>query len=285
MIQIEIYWTLLIFLYCKYIIMNSRDILQTIAEHISDRQTFYLFAICSKKTGKICKPMKYKKRKEFEIVHCNILRDEDDGAIYCDWNGKYTRGNLTTHDDPSCWKTVWFKNTGAHCAIRQYLIGLPSIDDNTKDPSYMTGIRIGDTKLQRLIDELESKYNKPFLCNYTNWTDPLIEIYCNQYGHDSAELPTNCELLISCYDDKSEENTNVVETKNKTNNSYFVHTLIGDDSDSDFEINDPDVSNSAIYGIWVVNNKRGIISELKDVLYRIKEFESYYFTDEESFEH
>jgi hypothetical protein len=248
--------------------MNSHDILQKIAEHISDRQTFYSFAICSKKTSEICQMMEYSKREEFDIVECNIV--EENGTLYCDWDGKYTKGDLTTSTDPSDWRCVWFKSNGAKCIAGRGCDVQSFVDDidNEEQQLDMVCITMGDFKLHRLIDELESKYAEPVLCNYTNSSDPLIKLYCDQYNCDIMDQIGNEELLVNYYDGDSSDN----DGENEDNSS--TQSLDSEDIDSDLDSDNVRPAGSTIEYIWVVNDKKGIITELKDVLYQLNQFGS-----------
>jgi hypothetical protein len=243
--------------------MISRDILQKIAEYVSDRNTFYSLSICSKKTNEVCNMMKYYKRKEFNIVECDIA--EQNNVLYCEWDGKYTRGMLNTGTDSSDRRCVWFKRIGAQCVASTFFDTQLLIEDTI----YFPCITIGDSKLQRLIDELEMKINEPVLCNYTNSSDSLIEIYCENYQYDIEEQILNKELLISYCESECED------TDNDDNNLSSIQSLNSEDISSE------DISSEEVYHhstnidcIWIVNNKQGIITELKDILYQIKQFGS-----------
>jgi len=85
-----------------------RDALYSIARVISDKKTFLAFAQVSTMTARIARDLRNEKEEEFN--HIIFVRYPDDTGNYCDWFGKYTRGNISVRGT-----RLWFLPHAAKC--------------------------------------------------------------------------------------------------------------------------------------------------------------------------
>lgn len=86
--------------------INDKDILTVIAKWIDNRETWFSFALVSKKTSAIVRSMKDLKIIEFNKITFESWNDGD-YRISCNWHGRYTKGSV------GCRGTrVWFQPRG-----------------------------------------------------------------------------------------------------------------------------------------------------------------------------
>ena len=110
----------------------SRDALYCVAKQINDKATLFAFSTVCKTSAIIVKQLR--PEKDAVLNHIAFKIGDPDTGNYCDWFGKYTRGNVSVRGT-----RLWFLPNAATCIENEFDPCDHTYDSDLLDDSELPG--------------------------------------------------------------------------------------------------------------------------------------------------